>query len=50
MAVKIGGRNNPKIYCAMSELPWDEKIKIRDGWKYYPNGGQYGPMPDKFKK
>lgn len=34
----------------MSELPWDEKIKIRDGWKYYPNGGQYGSMPDKFKK
>ena len=31
------------------KLPWDEKIKIRDGWKYYPNGGQYGPMPEKFK-
>ncbi len=32
------------------KLPWDDKIKIRDGWKYYPNGGQYGPMPEKFKK
>lgn len=32
------------------KLPWDEKIKISDGWKYYPNGGQYGPMPDNFKK
>ena len=31
------------------KLPWDEKIKIRDGWKYYPNGGQYGPMPDSLK-
>lgn len=19
------------------KLPWDDKIKIRDGWKYYPN-------------
>ena len=32
------------------KLPWDDKVKIRDGWKYYPNGGQYGPMPEKFKK
>ena len=30
-------------------LPWDEKIAVRDGWKYYPNGGQYGPMPDSAK-
>ena len=27
------------------KLPWDEKIKIRDGWKYYPDGVQLGPMP-----
>lgn len=32
------------------KLPWDDKVRIRDGWKYYPEGGQYGPMPDELKQ
>jgi hypothetical protein len=27
------------------KLPWDENVKIRDGWKYYPDGVQLGPLP-----
>ena len=27
------------------KLPWDDKIKIKDGWKYYPDGPKLGPMP-----
>jgi formamidase len=27
------------------KLPWDDKIKIKDGWKYYPDGVKLGPMP-----
>jgi formamidase len=27
------------------KLPWDAKIRIRDGWKYYPDGTKLGPMP-----
>jgi formamidase len=27
------------------KLPWDSKIKIRDGWKYYPDGVKLGPIP-----
>lgn len=23
----------------------DEKVRIRDGWKYYPDGVKLGPMP-----
>ena len=32
---------------AMGEykLPWDDRIKIRDGWKYDPEGVKLGPMP-----
>lgn len=30
-------------------VPWEDKIRITDGWKYYPNGGQYGPMPEELK-
>lgn len=26
------------------KLPWDEKIRIRDGWKYYPEGVKLGPI------
>ena len=26
-------------------LPWDKNIRIRDGWKYYPDGVKLGPMP-----
>lgn len=29
------------------KLPWDDKIKIRDGWKYYPDGVKLGPLPKK---
>jgi len=29
------------------KLPWDDKVKIRDGWKYYPDGVKLGPMPKK---
>ncbi|KTD70778.1 formamidase [Legionella tucsonensis] len=29
------------------KLPWDNKIKIRDGWEYYPEGVKLGPMPRK---
>lgn len=32
------------------QLPWDAKVRIRDGWKYYPSGGLYGPMPASLKK
>ncbi|AHI03439.1 formamidase [Corynebacterium falsenii DSM 44353] len=27
------------------KLPWDGEVRVRDGWKYYPEGGKYGPMP-----
>ena len=27
------------------KLPWDSSIRIRDGWKYYPDGVKLGPMP-----
>jgi len=27
------------------KLPWDDKVRIRDGWKYYPDGVKLGPMP-----
>ncbi len=27
------------------KLPWDAKIKIRDGWEYYPDGVKLGSMP-----
>ena len=27
------------------KLPWDDKIKVRDGWKYYPEGVKLGPLP-----
>lgn len=26
------------------KLPWDEKIRIRDGWKYYPEGIKLRPI------
>ncbi len=27
------------------KLPWDQDIKIRDGWEYYPDGVKLGPLP-----
>ena len=27
------------------KLPWDSSIRVRDGWKYYPEGVKLGPMP-----
>ncbi|OCQ51965.1 Formamidase [Photorhabdus australis subsp. thailandensis] len=27
------------------KLPWEENIRIRDGWKYYPEGVKLGPLP-----
>ena len=27
------------------KLPWDSSIRVRDGWKYYPDGVKLGPMP-----
>jgi formamidase len=27
------------------KLPWDGSIRVRDGWKYYPEGVKLGPMP-----
>lgn len=26
-------------------VPWEDEVRIKDGWKYYPNGPQLGPMP-----
>lgn len=28
-------------------VPWEDKVRIKDGWKYYPDGPQLGPMPKK---
>jgi formamidase len=27
------------------KLPWDDRIKVRDGWKYYPDGVKLGSIP-----
>ena len=32
------------------KLPWSDDVRIKDGWKYYPDGPQLGPLPDEFKK
>ena len=31
------------------KLPWADDVRIKDGWKYYPDGPQLGPLPDEFK-
>ncbi|MCZ9310188.1 formamidase [Corynebacterium uberis] len=26
-------------------VPWEDKVRITDGWKYYPEGPKLGPLP-----
>jgi formamidase len=32
------------------KLPWADEVRIKDGWKYYPDGPKLGPLPDEYKQ